>query len=487
MSGQAEQQVPQCSRGVLIRFEGPITAMLEQYVYRKLETAKKQEADLVVLEIESPGGELAASLNMAEHLRKLGWAHTVAYVPREALSGAAIVALGCDEIVMGRDARLGDAGPIFMDENFLFQHVPEKIRSDLALQMRDLAEAHGRPPALAEAMVNMDLVVYRVENRDSGEITFMSDKEIESADDPDPWKKINPVFESREDHFLEVNGLRAVELGLADANASSRRGLQERYGLARDFLVLKSTGVDTAVTILNWPLVTGLLFIIGLVALLVEFSAPGIGLGGLTALLCFALFFWSRFLGGTAGWLEVVLFLVAVAFLGIEVFVIPGFGIAGLTGILLLVVSLVLASQTFLLPTTERDLLDLGQALLIVTCSGVAVGVAGVGLTYYFGEIPILGRLALGPPELDDHVAGVQPGVPSSDLAEPQVHSSGVRVGDRGITDSPLVPSGKARFGERWVDVMAEGVFVDKGRPVKVFQITANRIYEHLARIYSWL
>ena len=317
MCCHAAEAPPKCSQGVLIRFEGVITTMLEQYLYRKLDMAEKRNADLVILEIDSPGGELEASLNIAERLRTLDWAHTVAYVPREAISGAAIVALGCDEIVMGPDARMGDAGPIFLDEDFLFQHAPEKIRSDLALQVRDLAEAHGRPPALAEAMVNMDLIVYRVENTQTGEITFMSDKEIESAGDPDQWKKIQPVFESREEHFLEVNGHRAVELGLAEANASSRRRPRRSIRPGRaTCCVLEPTGVDTAVTILNWPLVTGLLFVVGLVASLIEFSAPGIGFGGLTAVLCFAIFFWSRFLGGTAGWLEVVLFVVAIVVSG---------------------------------------------------------------------------------------------------------------------------------------------------------------------------
>ncbi|NQT12375.1 MAG: peptidase, partial [Planctomycetes bacterium] len=383
-SGGGEEP-PKCAEGVLIRFEAVITTMSEQYLYRKLDVAKKRDADLVIVEIDSPGGELEASLNIAQRLRTLDWAHTVAYVPREAISGGAIVALGCDEIVMGPSARMGDAGPIFLDENFLFQHAPEKIRSDLALQVRDLARAHDRPPALAEAMVNMDLIVYRVENGQTGEITFMSDKEIESADDPKEWKKTQPVFESREDHFLEVNGQRAVELGLAEANAESRRDLEDRYGLTGGLLVLEATTVDTAVTILNWPLVTGLLFVVGLVALLIEFSSPGIGFGGLTAVLCFAIFFWSRFLGGTAGWLEVVLFLVAISFLAAEVFVFPGFGVVGVMGILLLAVSLVLASQTFVVPRTERELAAIGQTLFILLCTGATVGVAAVGLTYYLG------------------------------------------------------------------------------------------------------
>ncbi len=157
----------------IIRFEGPITGMLEQYFYRKLDAAQQAGCDLVVVSIDSPGGELEASLNLAHRLRDTEWARTVAWIPRQALSGAAIAALGCDEIVMRPSAVIGDAGPIFLDEGFMFQHAPEKIRSDLARKIRDLASAGGRPAALAEAMVDDQLVVFRMRNKQTDEIAFM--------------------------------------------------------------------------------------------------------------------------------------------------------------------------------------------------------------------------------------------------------------------------------------------------------------------------
>ena len=163
-------------KAVLIQFEGPITPLLEHFIYRKLDIAKDMGADLVIIEIDSPGGYLETSENLADRFLHLDWAHVVAFVPRQAFSGAAIAALGCDEIVMAPDAQLGDAGPIFQGEDALFRHAPEKIRSPLALKVRSLAEATGRPPALAEAMVDMDLIVYRVHNKnyvgDSGYIAF---------------------------------------------------------------------------------------------------------------------------------------------------------------------------------------------------------------------------------------------------------------------------------------------------------------------------
>ncbi len=183
----------------------------------------------------------------------------------------------------------------------------------------------------------------------------MSEKELAAAEDGDDWEKGKPVEESLGGNFLEVNGARAVELGLADGNAESREELCEQLGVAGQPRVLQWTAVDTVVLVLNWPVVTGLLFIIGLVALYFEMSSPGLGMGILIAGLCFALFFWSRFLGGTADWLEIVLFLAGLGFLALELFVLPGFGIAGLSGMLLLGASLILASQDFVIPHTGEQ------------------------------------------------------------------------------------------------------------------------------------
>jgi len=463
----AEESPAEYSRGALIRFEGPITPWLEYYLDCKLRTAKQKGADLVIIEIDSPGGLVEESLNIATRLRDLDWAHTVAYIPEQALSGAAFVALGCDEIIMGPNAKLGDAGVIEPDAQFQFQYVPEKIRTHLVAEARDLAAAKGRPPALAEAMVDKDLVVYRVKNRQSGKETFLSDKEIQSDKDPGQWEKINPVQESLGDSFLEVNGTRAVELGLAQGTVSSRADLQRRYRPRGELLVFQYTGVDTAVYILNSPWVTGLLFVVGLVALYIELSAPGIGLGGLTAALCFAIFFWSRFLGGTADLLDVILFVAGVAFLLVELFVLPGFGVAGLSGILLILASLILASQTFVIPQTREDWAQLTGTLLVILVSGLAFSVAAYLLSRHFGSLPLLSRLVLVPPNS-----------PGSDkgAGAPGGGQSAVQVGSRGVAVSLLRPAGKARFGKQYVDVVTEGEFITKGSEVEILEIHGNRV-----------
>lgn len=472
--GQAK---PAYERAVLIRFEDVITPLSEQFLYRKLDVAQKKGADVVIIEIDSPGGFVDTTFLITHHLRNLDWAHTVAFVPREALSGAAIVALSCDEIIMHPDAVLGDAGPIVMGEDSLYRHAQEKVRTDLARKIRDLAEANQRPPALAEAMVDMDLIVYHVKHRHTGEETFMSEAEIESSDEPNAWEKGKPVRESRKEHFLEVNGRRAVDLQLADSNAEDRDELKQVLGITDDLLVLAPSGVDTAVYILNSPLITGLLFVVGLIALYIEFSSPGISIGGLIALLCFALFFWSRFLGGTAEALEVLLFLIGIVFIGIEIFVIPGFGVAGIVGLLLMLIGVVMACQDFVLPQTDRQLNTFATSLLVVACSGGGFVVAAMTLSKYFDTMPVFNRLVLHPAQAasddqtgtkDSEGKPVSQGQPESIL--------GIGIGDWGVAVSPLRPAGKAKFADHYLDVMTDGSYVDSGQQVRIVKLQGSRI-----------
>ncbi len=469
----AEEKLPepQFSKPVLIEFEGVITPLLEQFVYRKLDVARRRGADLIILRIDSPGGIVDPSVKVAERLRDLDWAHTVAYVPREAISGAAIAALGCDDIVLHPPAEIGDAGPIFQDELGAVHHAPEKVVSYLRQKVRGLAESTGHPPLLAEAMVDKNLVVYQVRNNKTGETRFVRKDKYEELTRDGQWLG-ELVAESEEGLFFTATGRRAAELGFADATVEDFDGLKTRYGFRDDPPVLQPSGLDTAIFVLNQPLVTALLFFVGLVALYVEFSAPGIGIGGLTAALCFAVFFWSRFLGGTADWLALVLFVAALGFLAVELFVLPGFGVAGLSGMLLLIVSLVLAMQGFVIPDTRYELSKMTGSLAVIMGSGIATGVAAYFLSSYLGRLPMLHRLTLQPPET------VLPKAPpaSEGSSMPMGRTTELQAGDVGVADSLLRPAGKARFGNRYVNVVADGDFIAKGQAVKIVEVAGNRV-----------
>ena len=392
---QAQPAEP--ARGALIRFEGVVSPDNEQYLRRKLEAAKEMGANVVIVEIESRGGRLDSSQRSPRCFATWIGPERSPTCRTMALSGAAIVALGCDEIVMGPHASLGDAGAIYQGQDSLFRYVPEKLISHYAQFMHDLAASKGRPPALAEAMVDKKLVVYRVENVKTHKPAYMSQGELDAQ--PGEWKKLGVVPQSGNGRFLTVIGKEAVELGLAQAIASSRDELQARYNLEGELPTLEPGALDTAVQILNWPFITGLLLVVGLTGLYIEFTSPGVGFGGLLAAVCFTAFFWSHFLGGTATWLAAALFLLGVAFLAVELFILPGFAVAGLLGAVLVLAGLLMAMQGFFIPHTSQELTTLAQSMLVVFVAGAAFVVAAAAVSKRMGSLPVFSRLMLPPPE----------------------------------------------------------------------------------------
>ncbi|GIW90445.1 MAG: peptidase [Pirellulaceae bacterium] len=447
---------------VVIHLEGEVGPVMVQSARRSLEKARRWNPPCVVFEIDSPGGLLASGLKLAEMFQEIGWTRTVVFIPREALSSAAIASLGCREIYLSEQARFGNAGPIYLGAGGLFRHVPEKIRSDVALRVRQLAAHHDRPPAVAEAMVDSELQVFEYHHRQTGQRRYLSEREWQGLEDRDQWVQGAVVPESGQGRFLEVTGRRAVELGLATAVVADRDQLWERLGVSGAPIEFRPQAIDYAVVILNHPLVTGILFVAGLVALYIELSAPGIGLGGLVALVSFSLFFWSRFLGGTADWLELVMFLVGIILLGIELLLVPGLAVFGITGLLLIVSSLVLASQDFIVPHTAQQRQQMSLSFVVLVVSGVAFLAAAVLLARYFGRVPVLNRMMLPPPSARSGTSSIEQGP--------------VVVGTVGVAETPLRPGGKASFGSAYVDVVATGEFIEAGQPIEVVEIYGHRI-----------
>ena len=150
-------------------------------------------------------------------------------------------------------------------------------------------------------------------------------------------------------------------------------------------------------TILTDPYVSWLLLFVGAFMLVIELKLPGIGLPAIISALAFLLFFWSHYLSGTADQLEIILFLIGLVCLAVEIFVFPGFGVFGMSGILLMLCSIVLASHTFIWPTQDYEYQELGHTLLQVTGMLVAVGGCAVVLARYFPSLPFFNRLVLKP------------------------------------------------------------------------------------------
>jgi membrane-bound serine protease (ClpP class) len=459
-------------RAVIVEFHEAITPLSGALLKRRFEHAIQDGAEVIVLDINSPGGYVSTTLELVDMLEAATEVETVVYIEREAISGAALLSLAADKIAIGPQAIIGDAGMIMMGEDAAFRYVPEKQRSYLAQRVRAIATKSGRPPSLAEAMVDKDMVVFKATHKKDGKVQYFSEREWTSMEDTDQWHKGKPVREAGGRTFFTASGERAVELGLADLTVANRDDLAKAIGAIEPMPLIQGTWVDTLLLILNSPFITWLLLVIGLVAVVIEFGSPGLGIGGLISILCFGLFFWSRFLGGTSGWFEVILFLIGLTFVLIEIFVIPGIGIAGIGGGGMMIFALIMASRRVLLPESAHDTQRLTIDVLTVLGSFVGFFVVLMFLANYLGELPFLSRLALAPPA-DDALP------PVASLASPSLSvyaADAVDVGHVGRTQGPLRPSGRARFGENLVDVVTEGDFVDHDTEIKIVQKQGNRV-----------
>ncbi|GAB4155830.1 MAG: hypothetical protein Tsb009_32690 [Planctomycetaceae bacterium] len=463
----------------LIRVTGEINPMLDSFLQRQIDRCLADGKNMIIFEITSPGGYLISGERLSNRIMNLDpkKVKTIAYIPRQALSAAAIIALACDEIYIHSDALIGDAGPISVRKGGQFERAEEKILSYLKGIMRILAKKKHRPPALLEAMADRNMVVYRVQNRDAPDrISYMTDTEIEASNGM--WIKGPVVPESEKGDLLTLTGKRALELKLAEGVVEGTTddemllSLKAHLGLPADMelIPLERTWIDTLVFLLNTKTATVLLLVVAIICIYLELQMTT-GLLGIISALCFALFFWSRYLGGTAGWLEVILFILGLGCIAIEIFLIPGFGVFGISGGLMLLASLVMASQTFSSLEPTRGYRDLTETMGNLAISVVLVVVIAMALSRYLPHVPILNRLILVPPAGEELVPEEGPRLRPEHLDE-----NLALVGRRGTAISVLRPAGKAEIDGEYVDVVSDGSYISSGSEVEVVQVVGNRI-----------
>ena len=458
-------------KAYIIDVEGPIFGQFNWYLNNRLDEAERAGADVVIIRLTTPGGSLEYSMELAKRLREIDWATTIVFVPDEAISGGAILALGADRIYMTKDALLGDAGPIMQTQpGGAFEHVPEKQLSYLTEAMHTLAESGNRPGALAEAMMDRKLVVFEDTEQATGRKVFLTEKETQDPQVRGRYQIGPQVPETGQDRFLTVDGSRAVELQLSERVFASEEELLAALAPV-EIQRTELNWVDKTVFILNRPWLTGLLLIVGLIGLYIELVAPGISVAGLTAVTCFGLFFWSHFLGGTSGWLEVMLFFLGVFSIICELFVLPGFGIFGVAGIGLIAGSLIMASQDFVMPANNSEWDELRFNVLLVLGSLLGVILLFFGQLLLFDSIPGLNRFKLAAPEeqaaVEIAVTGLTSGNASSGL---------INLGQVGVAESDLRPSGKMIADGRLYDVLTEGDYVVAGSQVEVIRLEGNSV-----------
>lgn len=450
-------------RPIMVNIDGPITSRKA----RQLDTIITSEtrdrgANWIGVRIDSTGGELVDCLRVADRLAGLdaNEVQTVAYVPVDASGGAALVALACDQVVMQPEAQIGGKGTMDLERKTLDAAI-ESIRASLV-------KDRGHGWSLIAATIDPELELFSYSNNKTGDVRYFSPAEAAEQPNPDDWRKgprIKPAGE-----LLQLNSQRAEELGVATHVVDSFDELKQIYGFERDPRIAEPNWALELVEALSSPGLAFVLLVIGFVGIYVELHTPGLGAGAFVAALAFMLFFWSNFLHGTAGWLEVLLFVGGMLFLLIEMLILPGFGVFGLGGGLMILASLILASQTFVLPQSDSELKQLRYSLTIVAAATVCVVAASIALRSYLPYAPVFRTLVLNPTPEEDLI--------DLDHREALADFSHL-IGQQGIATTNLMPAGKADFDGQLIDVIAEGLPIDRGQAIVVTKARGSRVMVH--------
>jgi len=452
---------------VRVDLKGPIDADLASQVQRLIEKQiQLRESDrvsFICLWIDSPGGSLADSIRLANYLGALkpeDRVLTVAYIPREARADAALVALACQHVIMRPDAELGGFGAQAFSE--------DQVRYGREAIKDPQGPWANRSWSLIAALIDPDLEVFRY-TRPGQPDQYFCREELEEHRRLHPeradWKQGERI--TRPGRVLELSGTQAVEYRLAKETVEDFAQFRQLYGLETAPELVEPGWADFLIDVLGSPGVSAFLLMIGFIALYVELHMPGLGAGGFVAAVCFVLFFWANYLGHTAGWLEVILFVTGLCCLLLEVFVLPGFGIFGLGGILLIVASLILASQTFVVPRNPYQFARLQRSLLTLAGAGVGFMVLAFLSRKWLPRAPVLRHVFLEPPRGKEAEA-----IGRRELLA-DFHEL---LGARGTTTTQLTPSGKARFGNRLVDVISDGELIPRDVTVEVVEVHGNRV-----------
>ncbi|MED4585694.1 nodulation protein NfeD [Brevibacillus choshinensis] len=395
-----------------IPVDNTIERGLESFLKRAFLEAEQQQADLVILDINTPGGEVNAAGEIGQLIRQAPM-HVVAYIDNQAFSAGTYIALNANEIVMTPGSSMGAATPIDMAGNA----ADVKVISAWSKQMQSAAKLNDRNPDVARAMVEIDTDFPGLKGKGT---------------------------------VLSLDALTAEKVGYADRVVAGKDELLNKLGVKSDAVQkIEPTAGERVARWVTSPVIMSLLLVIGLVGIVVELFAPGFGVAGTISLVSFGLYFFGHFVAGFANWLHIALFIIGIFLMIMEIFL-PG-GIVGAIGFISIVTGLVMAAYD-----TQQGLASLGIAVVITV-------IITVLLVKRFGVKGLFNKFILGDTQRNEE--GYVAPKDQRDL----LHKEGIAL-------TPLRPAGMVKVDGKRVDAVSMGGFVAAGTPIVVIQVEGTRV-----------
>lgn len=397
----------------VVPVEQSIERGLESFLNRAFDEAEKAAADMIILEIDTLGGDVDAAIGIGE-LIKESEIPIVAYIKNEAISAGSYIALNTDKIYMKPESHIGAAAV----RTYSGDEVDPKITSLWASHMESAAEAHGRNPEIASGMVDPNV-----------EIPGLSER----------------------GQLITLDSNKAVQYGMADGIINTREELLLELGMEDAYIEeVKLSPAEKLARAVTNPYVVPILLTIGLAGLLIELFAPGFGIPGITGLIAFGLYFFGHYFAGFAGNEALILFLLGFILMVAELFV-PSFGILGVTGIISLGLGISLAAYD-----TSYGLFSLGTAIIINI-------ILFIILVKYFGHRGVWNKFILKDEQKKE--TGYVSHNKDKNL-----------LGKTGKTLTKLRPAGVAIIDGHRYDVVSEGTLIDYDKNIEVIMIEGTRI-----------
>jgi membrane-bound ClpP family serine protease len=480
--------IPKACRIDLI---GPVNDAMVARLKDQFKEVKARKENLIFFNFDCGGGDLSAAREAADMILKLEGNDkqpivTVAYIPAKAPDLSTFLALACTEIVMYRDKDLEKKADI--DPGQAYEAVLGDFEGYLKNaakgndvgnttrilneQLVELANARGKSEILVRGMIDKNEVIQQVQNT-AGVTKFMSEDErkvLNQKAGKEEWKVTGSI--KQRGSLLKLDATRAKKFHFID-NTVDNQDIRLVYRLydvdEKNVRNSHPSWMDDLATFLSRKEVIMLLVLIGIAGLILEIKMPGATIPGLVFLTCFVLFFWSMaYMNGFIVLYAIGLFVVGVILLAVEVFVLPGFGIAGISGIILLLVGISLATLEKA-PSSPDEWSNFAVQVFQYGLALVMSGVLAFFVGRYLPKIPYVNRMMLVPPaeraDLDSETSSI-----------PGAAEAAALLGHVGVASSMLRPAGMAKFGDSYVDVVTEGDYIEPGTPIQVVEVEGNRI-----------
>jgi len=394
-----------------------------------IEEATELEADIVLIHMNTYGGMVDAADSIRTKILDCKIPVYV-YIDNNAASAGALIAIACDSIYMDPVASIGAATVV--DQSG--KPVPDKYQSYMRSWMRATAEANGRDPDIAQAMVDPDIYIEGIS--DTGKVLTLTTSE-------------------------------ALKFGFCEAEVESMRDIMHHAGI-EDYEVVKQelTGMDKIIGFLVNPIVSGLLIMIIIGGIYFELQTPGVGFPIVASIIAALIYFAPLYLEGLANHWEILIFMAGIVLIAVEIFAIPGFGVAGVSGIVLIVVGLTLS----LVGNVGFDFTGVPVEIIFQSFFIVVIAIfLSLLLSFFISRkiftSTIFGHLAL------DTVQNIDEGYTSADEEYQEME------GKQGVAFTVLRPAGKVKIGSDVFDATALSGYIEKGDPIEVVSYQTGQLF----------